>query len=122
MQRLGAPPGRLGAREPLPPWGVPASPPRGFPAARDAHPAGGGAEAVETAAPDTDGIATDADIVAFYSKLPSADKAMVKISGLAHTALLGVNRARFWHVLHSFLAMPARVDLQGEQRSGAGHA
>jgi hypothetical protein len=69
-----------------------------------------------------DGIATDADIVAFYSKLPGADKAMVKIGGLAHTALLGVNRARFWHVLHSFLDMPARVDLQGEQRSGAGHA
>ena len=69
-----------------------------------------------------DGIATDADIVAFYSKLPGADKEMVKIGGLAHTALLGVNRARFWHVLHSFLTMPARVDLQGEQRSGAGHA
>jgi pimeloyl-ACP methyl ester carboxylesterase len=69
-----------------------------------------------------DGIATDADIVAFYSKLPNPDKQMVKISGLAHTALLGVNRARFWHALQSFLSMPPRVDLQGEQRSGAGHA
>ncbi|HET7403496.1 MAG TPA: alpha/beta fold hydrolase [Usitatibacter sp.] len=69
-----------------------------------------------------DGIATDADIVAFYSKLPSADKALVKISGLAHTALLGVNRARFWHTLQAFLAMPPRVDLHGEQGSGAGHS
>jgi pimeloyl-ACP methyl ester carboxylesterase len=69
-----------------------------------------------------DGIATDEDILAFYSRLPSADKQMVKISGLAHTAILGVNRARFWHALDAFLSMPARVDLQGEKGSGAGHA
>ena len=30
VQRLGAPPGMLGGAEPLPSWGVPASPPRGF--------------------------------------------------------------------------------------------
>jgi pimeloyl-ACP methyl ester carboxylesterase len=58
-----------------------------------------------------DGIATDADILAFFSKLPSADKQVVKISGLAHTAILGVNRARFWHALHAFLSMPPRVEL-----------
>ena len=33
VQRLGAPPGMLGGAEPLPSWGVPASPPRGFAAA-----------------------------------------------------------------------------------------
>ena len=55
-------------------------------------------------------------------QLPSADKQIVKIGGLAHTAILGVNRARFYHALHSFLSMPARVDLEGKKGSGAGHA
>jgi len=68
-----------------------------------------------------DGIATDEDILAFYAKLPNADKQLVKIAGLAHTAPLGVNRGRFFHALHSFLTMPSRVDLQGEKGSGAGH-
>ena len=63
-----------------------------------------------------DGIATDEDILAFYAKLPSADKQLLKIAGLAHTAMLGVNRARFWHALHSFLSMPARVDLSGRRQ------
>jgi len=65
-----------------------------------------------------DGIATDEDILAFYAKLPSADKQLLKIGGLAHTAMLGVNRARFWHALHSFLSMPARVDLSGGKQHG----
>jgi pimeloyl-ACP methyl ester carboxylesterase len=69
-----------------------------------------------------DGIATDEDIVGFYTKLPHPDKQMVKIGGLAHTAMLGVNRARFWHALHAFIAMPARVDLKGGKGTGAGHA
>jgi pimeloyl-ACP methyl ester carboxylesterase len=58
-----------------------------------------------------DGIATDEDIMAFYARLPNADKQMLKIAGLAHTAPLGVNRHRFWHAIHAFLTMPARVDL-----------
>jgi pimeloyl-ACP methyl ester carboxylesterase len=65
-----------------------------------------------------DGIATDEDILAFYAKLPSADKQLLKIAGLAHTAMLGVNRARFWHALHSFLSMPPRVDLTGSKQHG----
>ena len=69
-----------------------------------------------------DGIATDEDILAFYARLPNPDKQLVKISGLAHTAPLGVNRARFFHALEAFLTMPARVDLKGEKGSGAGHA
>jgi pimeloyl-ACP methyl ester carboxylesterase len=69
-----------------------------------------------------DGIATDEDILAFFAKLPNPDKELVKISGLAHTALLGVNRARFHHALHAFLSMPPRMDLGGEKGSGAGHA
>ena len=69
-----------------------------------------------------DGIATDEDITAFYTRLPNPDKQMVKIGGLAHTAMLGVNRGRFFHALHSFLSMPARVDLEGAKGSGKGHA
>src|SRR6185503_4030069 len=69
-----------------------------------------------------DGIATDADILDFFSQLPTADKQIVKIGGLAHTAILGVNRARFYHALHAFLSMPGRVDLEGKKGSGAGHA
>jgi len=69
-----------------------------------------------------DGIATDEDIVGFYTKLPHPDKQMVKIGGLAHTALLGVNRARFHHALHAFLSMPARLDLKGSKGTGAGDA
>jgi pimeloyl-ACP methyl ester carboxylesterase len=65
-----------------------------------------------------DGIATDADILGFYARLPNPDKQLVKIGGLAHTAMLGVNRARFLHALHSFLSMPARVDLKGAAAHG----
>ena len=64
-----------------------------------------------------DGIATDEDVLAFWSRLPGPDKQLMKIGGLAHTAMLGVNRARFFHALQSFLEMPERIDLAG----GAGH-
>ena len=64
-----------------------------------------------------DGIATDEDVLAFWSRLPHPDKQLAKVGGLAHTAMLGVNRARFFHALQSFLEMPARIDLAG----GAGH-
>lgn len=69
-----------------------------------------------------DGIATDEDIMAFYMRLPNPDKQMVKIAGMAHTAMLGVNRARFHHALRSFLEMPPRVDLEGSKGTGGGHA
>ena len=69
-----------------------------------------------------DGIATDEDIVGFYTRLPNPDKQMVKIGGLAHTALLGVNRARFHHALHAFLTMPPRIDLHGGKGNGKGDA
>ena len=66
-----------------------------------------------------DGIATDEDIMGFYAKLPNPDKQMSKIAGLAHTAPLGVNRQRFWHVIHAFLTMPVRVDLAGASAATA---
>lgn len=91
VQRLGAPPSRFAAGEPLPPWGVPASPPWGFPAARDTHAAVGGAEAVETAAPDTDGAATDDDEPAAGNTVPTAQVAD-DVTDLAATDLAATDR------------------------------
>jgi pimeloyl-ACP methyl ester carboxylesterase len=65
-----------------------------------------------------DGIATDEDILGFYARLPNPDKQLVKIAGLAHTAILGVNRGRFLHALHAFLTMPPRTDLAGAAAHG----
>ena len=52
-----------------------------------------------------DGIATEADLLAFFARLPHADKQFVKLGGLAHTALLGVNRHRLFHALQAFLTL-----------------
>lgn len=66
-----------------------------------------------------DGIATEEDLIAFYAKLPHADKQMVKLGGLAHTALLGVNRRRLYHVLQAFLTLPERFDIDGPPAAAA---
>ncbi len=60
---------------------------------------------------DHDGIATDDDVYGFFRRLPTADKQLVMMSGQSHNTAVGVNRARFWHVLEEFLTMPARVDI-----------
>lgn len=60
---------------------------------------------------DHDGIATDEDLFAFFKALPNKDKQLVMMAGQAHNTAVGINRARFWHALNSFLAMPARLDL-----------
>lgn len=59
---------------------------------------------------DHDGIATDGDVMGFYAALPTKEKQIVMVSGQAHNTAIGVNRHRFWHVLHAFLTMPPRVD------------
>lgn len=53
-----------------------------------------------------DGIATEADLLDFFAKLPSKDKQFVFVSGLAHAATLGINRHKFWHAMQSFMTMP----------------
>ena len=63
-----------------------------------------------------DGIATEEDLIAFFARLPHADKQYVRLGGLAHTALLGVNRHRLYHALQSFLTLPPSIDI-GAQRS-----
>ena len=67
-----------------------------------------------------DGIATDADLIDFYARVPHPDKQLVKIGGLAHTAMLGVNRARFFAAVQGFLTMPAMIDIGA--KSHASHA
>ena len=63
-----------------------------------------------------DGIATEEDLMAFYARLKHADKQLVKLGGLAHTALLGVNRRRLYHALQAFLSLPPRIDIDtGDQ-------
>jgi hypothetical protein len=57
-----------------------------------------------------DGIASMEDVIAFYSELPNNDKHFITLSGQAHSSQLGINRHRFWHVLHAFLTLPERRD------------
>lgn len=59
---------------------------------------------------DHDGIATDADVIDFFARLPHRDKQLVFLEGMAHNTQMGVNRARFWHAMAAFLDQPERVD------------
>ena len=59
---------------------------------------------------DHDGIATDEDVMGFFSALPTQDKQLIIVSGQAHNTTLGINRQRFWHVLRQFLETPERID------------
>jgi pimeloyl-ACP methyl ester carboxylesterase len=69
-----------------------------------------------------DGIATDEDVMGFFGRLPNADKQMTKIGGLAHTALLGINRHRFYHTVYGFLSMPERIALGGKPAAAPAHS
>ena len=60
-----------------------------------------------------DGVATEEDLLNYYNALEVRDKQFIIIPGQAHVSYLGVNRARFWHVVRSFLDMPERVDNSG---------
>jgi alpha-beta hydrolase superfamily lysophospholipase len=53
-----------------------------------------------------DGIATEEDILDFFSKLPNPDRQLAILPGMAHSLTLGLNRQLYWHVAHSFLSMP----------------
>lgn len=56
-----------------------------------------------------DGIATVADLEAFYNRLPNGDRQFVILPGTAHSVVLAINRQLFWHVTRSFLTMPAPI-------------
>jgi pimeloyl-ACP methyl ester carboxylesterase len=57
-----------------------------------------------------DGIATEVDLINFYTKLSVPDRQFIVLPGLAHSLSLGLNRELFWHVMQAFLEMPPRVD------------
>lgn len=53
-----------------------------------------------------DGIATEADLLDFFRQLPSPDRQLAILPGLAHSLFFGINRACFYHAAHAFLTMP----------------
>ncbi|HTI66249.1 MAG TPA: alpha/beta fold hydrolase [Caulobacteraceae bacterium] len=56
-----------------------------------------------------DGIATDADLLDFYGKLPHGDKQFAVIPGAAHSLATCKNRALFEHTVAAFMTMPKPV-------------
>jgi len=50
-----------------------------------------------------DGIATLDDLLAFFARLPNADKQISVIPGLAHCTPLGIHRKRMWQTVLDFL-------------------
>jgi pimeloyl-ACP methyl ester carboxylesterase len=56
-----------------------------------------------------DGIATVADLEAFFNALPNGDRQFVILPGTAHSVTLAINRQLFWHVTKAFLDMPAPI-------------
>ncbi|MDA1326831.1 MAG: alpha/beta hydrolase [Proteobacteria bacterium] len=60
-----------------------------------------------------DGVATEEDLLNYFNLLPNRNKQFAIIAGQAHVSHLGVNRARFWHVMRRFLEMPVRIDSSG---------
>ena len=65
-----------------------------------------------------DGIATEADLLNFFQKLPVPDREFVVLPGAAHAIALGANRRQFWHVLRCFLEMPKRLDVSAQGARG----
>ena len=57
-----------------------------------------------------DGIATEEDLINFFTKLPNGDRELAVLGGMAHSVVLGYNRDQLWQVTRSFLERPARQD------------
>ena len=55
---------------------------------------------------ETDGNATEAELYEFFAKLATKDKQFVMARGIAHVAVLGINRHRVLHAMRAFLTMP----------------
>jgi pimeloyl-ACP methyl ester carboxylesterase len=56
-----------------------------------------------------DGIASFADLVKFFEKLPNADKQFAVMPGIAHASFHQKNYAICYHLLASFFSQPAPV-------------
>ena len=60
-----------------------------------------------------DGIATEEDLINFFTKLANRDKQFIVLPGMSHSVALGLGREQLWHVMRSFLEMPAHAAHQG---------
>lgn len=56
---------------------------------------------------DHDGNSTEEELYEYFARLPNRDKQFHMMLGVAHVAVLGINRHRIWHVLHEFFTYPA---------------
>jgi pimeloyl-ACP methyl ester carboxylesterase len=56
-----------------------------------------------------DGIAGFADLVAFFQRLPNADKQFAVMPGIAHASFQQKNYLLVYHILHSFFSQPGPV-------------
>ena len=56
-----------------------------------------------------DGNATEAELLEFFGKLPNKDRQFAFMDGVAHVAVLGINRGRIWHVMEEFFTYPWKV-------------
>jgi pimeloyl-ACP methyl ester carboxylesterase len=56
-----------------------------------------------------DGIAADADLLAFFARLPNANKSFVVLPGVAHASLHGKNNRLALHYLEAFFGQPPVV-------------
>jgi alpha-beta hydrolase superfamily lysophospholipase len=55
--------------------------------------------------PQYDGVATVEDLLAFFARLPSADRQFVMIPDLTHASTFGINRRRMWQAVLSFFSV-----------------
>lgn len=62
-----------------------------------------------------DGNATLADLADFYLRLPNADRQFAVVPNAAHAVSTSYNRAHLWHIVRSFLSMPATEPLHPPQ-------
>jgi len=53
-----------------------------------------------------DGIASEADLIRFYEKLPNPDKQFAVMPGIAHASFQQKNYLTAFHILHSYFTMP----------------
>jgi pimeloyl-ACP methyl ester carboxylesterase len=55
---------------------------------------------------EIDGNASNAELIEFFGRLPSQDKQMAFVSGVAHVAVLGKQREKVFHLMHGFFTYP----------------
>ena len=57
-----------------------------------------------------DGNATEQELLDFFARLPNRDKQFAFMKGVAHVAVLGINRHRIIHVMRAFFTYPPTRD------------